>query len=389
MIRFGKEKLIAIELTKDEQSHLLQYCEELTLALKNKIRYMTDGTIYLMEGESDVLIGCIGCALQSGAIDNENITAILNSLSKRIPFSNETTEFWERCDAQDSNDLQGWKKAQDKIDEEKKTRPDPNRGNLTPQQITRFTDYYWGDAEFPLQFNKNLSVDDVNQSRFFRNTILFLNKLIEFKDKRTATVRGNLNRKFVKAMYGEMELDEEHRDFTARNKKVLNEDDVFSLHIVRIVCEGAGLIEICSNKILVPTRHYSLLSDENAGELYYLLFDVFFNKFKLSYLDRCHEMDGIQGTIDFSFYSLYRLCEQFQSVEDLFYEAFLPSIINEIEENITSIYSTKELYLTSRIIRPLEGFGLLECKYKQGKFFRSIIQVKKTPLFDKFMSLNL
>ena len=332
-----------------------------------------------MGGEADVLFAIL-CNIPD-EMKNENITTLFDGLLKRIPLSDDIFKHTEKYANQDCTDPDVSKRIWDEIQEEERTAPDPHRGNLTPQQITRFTDYHWGDNEFPLQFNHNLSLKEVNQSMFFRNAKLFLNKLIEFKDKPTATAKGNLNRKFVKVMFDEMELDEGYKDFTARYHKVLNEGDVFSLHIIRIVCECAGLIKIQKNKIVVQKKHYSLLSDDKAGELYYLLFDAYFNRFNLSYLDRRLEMDGIQGTIDFSFYSIYRLCDEFQSVEDMFYEAFLPSIINEIEESITSEYDRKEGYLTSRVIRPLEGFGLVECKYKQEKYLKRIVQIRKTPLF--------
>jgi len=388
MIAFGKDKIKTIKLSKEEQLCILQNCEELTPALQNKIKHMTDGTISLMEGESDILFGCIAYTLESSTIDNEKVSETLDQVIKRIPFSNEMEEYFKRCDALDPNDPEAHQRMLNEIEEKKKTAPDPNRGNLTPQQITRFQDYYWGDAEFPLQFNHDLSLNEVNQSMFFRNTVLFLNKLIEFKDKPTATAKGNLNRKFVKVMFDEMELDEEYRDFTARYHKVLNEDDVFPLHISRIVCECAGLIKKRSNKITVLKKHYPLLSEEKAGELYYILFDAYFNKFNLSYLDRLPEMEGVQETLDFSLYRISVLCDKYQSVENMFYEAFLPAIINEIEEVATE-YVRKEWYLTSRIIRPLDGFGLVECKYKSEEKPSHIDQVKKTSLFDKFISLNL
>jgi len=389
MVGFGKNRLIAIKLSKEEQSYILQYCEELTLAIKNKIRHMTDGTIYLMEGESDVLYGGIAYALEYGGMDNKKVSVTLCNLLKRIPFSNELAQYLDRCATQDPNDPLGWKKAQDEIDEEKKTAPDPYRGNLTPQQIARFQDYHWGDTEFPLQFNHSLSIDDVNQSLFFRNSKLFLNKVMEYQNTSILTDQSNLNRKFVKLMFDEMELDEEDRESTLKYNKVINEEDVFPLHIIHIVCGSAGLTHKQSKKLYVYKKLHALLSDEKAGELYYRLFDAFFNKFNLAYLDRLPEMAGLQETIDFSLYSMYRLCDQYQSEEDLFYEVFLPSIINEIEESITSEYFRKEWYLTSRVIRPLEVFGLVECHYEEAPKRSPIVQVRKTPLFNKFMSLNL
>ena len=386
MVGFGKDKLILIQLSKEEQLGILKHCELLPPHIHRKIELATDGALYLMEGDADILNASL--CYTSQEVNDENITTLFDGLINRIPLSNEVTKHLDKFANPDCADPQVSKKIWDEIEEEKKTTPDPHRGDLTPQQIKRFQEYHWGNAEFPLQFSHNLSLKEVNQSMFFRNAKLFLNKLIEFKDKPTATAKGNLNRKFVKLMFDEMEMDEEYRDSTIRYNKVLNEDDVFPLHIIRIVCEGAGLIRIRSNKITVLKKYYSLLSEEKAGELYYQLFDAYFNKFNLSYLDGLQEMDGIQGTLDFSFYRLSVLCDNYQSIEDLFYEAFLPSIINEIEEE-SSEYVRKEWYLTSRIINPLVGFGLLECQYKKEKHHNRMERARKTPLYDKFISLNL
>lgn len=386
MVAFGKNKLVSIKLSKEEQSCILQYCQDLTAPIKNKITHATDETLYLMDGEADVLCAILCNTLPD--IKNKNIAALFDGLIKRIPLSDDIFKHTEKYANQDCTDPEVSERIWDEIQEEERTAPDPHRGNLTPEQITRFQNYIWGDKEFPLQFNHTLSLKEVNQSIFFRNTKLFLNKLIEFKDEPTTTAKGNLNRKFVKLMFDQMEMDDEYRDIIVRCHKVLNEQDVRSLHIVRMICECAGVITAGSNKITVSEKYNSLLSEENAGEIYYLLFEAFFKGFNLSYLDRLPEVEGIQGTFDFSLYKLSVVCNEYQSVDDLYYEVFLPAIMGEIEGEERS-YLSKELFLVTRIIKPLVGFGLLECKYKQEKYLKRIEQVRKTPLFDKFMSLNL
>lgn len=386
MVGFGKNKLVAIKLSKEEQSCILQHCQDLTAPIKNKITYATDETLYLMEGEADVLYASLCYNLYE--LKNDSVAALLDEILKRIPLSDDITKHIEKYDNQDCKDPAVSKRIRKEIEEEEWTTPDPHRGNLTPEQITRFQNYFWGDKEFPLQFNQKLPCEEVNQSIFFRNTKLFLNKLIEFKDIPTATASGHLNRKLVKLMFNEMEMDDEYRDIKARYHKVLNEHDVIPLHIIRISCACAGFIGLQSTKFIIQPQYQHLLSEENAGELYYQLFKAFFKSFNLSYLDRLPEVEGIQDTFDFSLYRLSVICDDYQSIEDLYYEVFLPAIMQEIEGEVKS-YLSKESFLICRIIKPLVGFGLLECKYKQEKYLKRIVQVRKTPLFDKFISLNL
>ena len=70
-------------------------------------------------------------------------------------------------------------------------------------------------------------------------------------------------------MFEEMELDAKDRISTIRCNKVLNEEDVFSLHIIKIVCEIGKLINGRSKRFLVSGKYKNLLADEKAGELYF------------------------------------------------------------------------------------------------------------------------
>ena len=100
------------------------------------------------------------------------------------------------------------------------------------------------------------------------------------------------------------------------------------------------------------------------------------------------ELNCIQQTIAYSFYRLGETCKDYRNIEELSDEVFLPAVLQEIEEEIVR-HLKKEWFLIRRIIDPLVGFGLLECKYIQEEHFNRMDQVRKTPLFDKFISLNL
>ena len=255
-------------------------------------------------------------------------------------------------------------------------------------QVPRFKNYGWGDAEFPLQFNKDLSFYEANQSIFFRNTRLFLKKLVEFKDETTATSKGELNRIIVKLMFDEMELSEKFRKRTREYKRVLNEGDLFPLHTIRMVCKCAGLIESRPRKILVPENYHYLLTEEGAGQLYYILFEAYYKKFNLSCIDRLSEAVDIKDTFDFSLYRLSVICDDFQQVDELYHKIFLPTIMLETEGGPTD-KARQERVATLRIVYPLVVFGLVESQFKGAQDVTRIEQVRKTSLFNRFISLNL
>ena len=71
--------------------------------------------------------------------------------------------------------------------------PRPSRThNLIPNQAYSLQYAIWDNRAYSLKFNTQLSLNEVNTSTFFRNARLFLNKLLEFKNKNTSTDKGNL-----------------------------------------------------------------------------------------------------------------------------------------------------------------------------------------------------
>ena len=266
--------------------------------------------------------------------------------------------------------------------------PDPSRGSLTPKQLRKLQHANWGEDGCPVRFNTRLSPNELNSSIFFRNTRLFLQKLLDFRNKTTATDRGNLSRAFVKLMFEEMKLDETEKAFIKQYNKVLNETDVFPLHIIKTASELAGLISKRSKKLLVTSRYQHLLSDEKAGELYFLLFRAYFRKFNLAYCDRFPKLENIQGTFDYSLYRISRLCNEYQTLEELFDEIFLPKVREEIRQTRSTIREISWL-VEARIMRHLVKFGLLEAVAKEEKYFSRMEKVRKSWLFDKFIGYEL
>ena len=76
----------------------------------------------------------------------------------------------------------------------------------------------------------------------------------------TSTAKGNLNRKIVKIIFDKLILPEDYKRFTLKYNKVINEEDVFPLHIIRTVCESAGLIFQTKNRFLFLINKQHLLS---------------------------------------------------------------------------------------------------------------------------------
>ena len=199
--------------------------------------------------------------------------------------------------------------------------------------------------------------------------------------------RSNLNRKLIKSVFDQMVMDEKTRDGILRYNKVLNETDVWPLHITRVVCEAAGLIRRRKNRFQLLKEAKRLLADSYAGELYYRLFCAHFSEFNLSYLDGLPDLYSVQQTIVYTLYRLSKMADTFIALDELAGGLFLPGVMQEIQMQFPP-YARLNWLLESRIIRPLRDFGLLECTYKQSNLYTRIDELRKTKLFDRFISFE-
>jgi hypothetical protein len=77
------------------------------------------------------------------------------------------------------------------------------RLRIAPQQIDRLINSDWEDPRGAIYVRDDLSVDEAEQSRFFRNARTLLNTLNESGGTKS-TQAGNLNRKFVGEMMEKM-----------------------------------------------------------------------------------------------------------------------------------------------------------------------------------------
>ena len=169
-------------------------------------------------------------------------------------------------------------------------------------------------------------------------------------------------------------MDEKTRDGILRYNKVLNETDVWPLHITRVVCEAAGMIRRRKNRFQLAKDAKGLLADSHAGELYYRLFWAYFTKFNLSYLDGLPDLHSVQQTIVYTLYKLSRMADTFTPLDQLADALFLPAVIQEIHTQFPQ-HARLHWLLESRIARPLRDFALLECTYEQTNVYTQVHEV--------------
>lgn len=268
-------------------------------------------------------------------------------------------------------------------------KPQAELDGLSPWQVARLIYGGWDSPDNAIALNRGIPFPELKESRFLKNTRVLLNALQQ-SDGTKATSAGNLNRKFIGEMLDLMEWPAGYLKELRQYNKVVNEEDVWSLHINRVVAQQAGLIRKTRGAFLLTKKGGELCGESCAGELFALLFHAYFRKFNLAHLDRVPECPGIQQTIGYSLYVLHQRAGEWQVIEALAPRLYLPAVSRQIP---VSPYGLEfDVFLArTRIIEPLENFGLIQCQYSKEKpvFHPEITRVRKSPLYDQFLRFDL
>ncbi len=278
--------------------------------------------------------------------------------------------------------------ALDTVTEDYNRTPQAELGGLAPLQVHQLLSADWETPAGALTLDATLGIGELAGARELANARIFLAALRDAGGAR-ATSAGNLNRKFVAEMVEAMVWPPRFRDDLYEYKKVVNEEDAFPLHVLRLLLELARLVRRRKGVFGATRRGVELLADERAGDLSATLFRVQFREMNLAYLDRfAPEAPGLQHTIPFALYRFALVGEKWAKAERLVPKLMLPSVRREMTPSEHSDLAA--LVLSSRLLWPLERFGLAETREVRGK--RPNFpdrEYRKTPLYDRFLRFNL
>ncbi|MBZ0274167.1 hypothetical protein K8I61_19160 [bacterium] len=239
------------------------------------------------------------------------------------------------------------------------------------------------------RLNAEIGADEVAGTPFLRNARTFLSLLLEAGGT-PATATGNLNRKFVRELFERMDLDARYREDVYFHNKVINEPDVWPLHIVRVVCDVAGLCRKYKKRFQVTKLARGLLADDAAGRLYWLLFETYFEQFDTGYVARHEGGDAVQTYFPYSLFRLRGLAPGAEmDIRAVPYFILPAAVAVRLDAEHPSPYVTAEHYVYSRVLAPLAEFGLLEIMHgKHPEYdWETERAIRKTPLFDRFVKL--
>lgn len=391
MIQLNSNNMVRVELTPKEQKTVLKYCQSIERDIYDRIMNSSDGVLHLLVEDCHYLKGCV--QLEIDRITIPKIQNILGKVFNKLSPNPVTRSIANEIEGQDFDNIDDLNDHLQGIMTGCNAAPDPEMGGLSPDQVSRLLYSNWDDANFPIKFNKQMTIDNLKNSSFFHNARLLLNLLVQMEKENTATTKGNLTRHVVKTVFDKLIMSESDRNFILSYNKVINELDVKPLHHIRVVCKSTGIIKLQKKKFIVEKKYIELLDDKNAGKLFYLLFFGYFRKFNIGYVDGMPDFNCIQDTIPYSLYRLSKIGKKQVDINKLKKQLFLPAVLNELNDEYGSsadVIDEITWFVETRIVKPLELFGLVECSYKEKfKNYMKIDKVKKANLFDKFMKFEV
>ena len=267
------------------------------------------------------------------------------------------------------------------------TRPRDEFQGLSPEQVATLMYSDWTAPEEGLYCRDDLSLEQVNQSEILHNARVFLGALRDEQGAK-ATAKGNLNRKFVVLMVESMRWPNGYVEDLWRYNKVLDEEDVTLLHVLKIISEIVGLVRKYKGRFVVTRKGESFLHKDKAGALYALLFRTYLRSFNLGYTDGYEAYPSVQETIAYSLYVLRQKASDWRSIAELADVVFLPSVSSEFQP--LSHTRVEEALLHVRLVRPLIRFGLIKGKEDAdaGPVYPRLTQIRTTPLYAGFLQFT-
>ena len=266
----------------------------------------------------------------------------------------------------------------------------PELGGLAPDQAFLLNQCGWWADPFPIRLEPNLSFEDIGQTPFLHNVRAFLRTADEFEGAPT-TAKGNLTRAFVGHMLDLLALPPGRPEMIRQVCKVINESDVWPLHVVRVICQIGGLVRKRHKRFVVTRKARELLPEHRAGALYHHLFDTMFRRFNLDYLTNVAEVPGIQETFPYELYRIGQLpVGQGHEIESLVPMVFVPAVRQEVGM-VSSHGDTPQWLLENLLLRPLESFRLVEIVEGERKppSVSLKTRVRRLPLFDAFLRFDI
>jgi hypothetical protein len=267
--------------------------------------------------------------------------------------------------------------------------PQEELGGISPDQAQALI-IEGMTGEGHLRFAEDLSLEELEASAFLANARLFLDRLAEAGGIQ-ATQAGNLKRVFVAEILESMRLPDGYLERLHRGNRVVNEDDVWPLHVLRVNLEIAGLIKLRKGVFSITKRGRELAAPEAAGRLFAHLFRTYFGEFNLEYGSRGFAGPNLQPAVPILLWQIGVRAQNWISVGDLA-RLVLPGRSGASAPDEGSAWTREASDFEYMLLNPLRRFGLLEERQKgEAKGRRQTqesTQIRTTSLFKGFLRFD-
>ena len=260
--------------------------------------------------------------------------------------------------------------------------PQAELGGLSPEQVRALLNSDWTKRDGAVRLRQDLHHDDVAQSDWLINARALLGLAQERGGKLGATQAGNLRLDVVKELFDRLKLDESVAKYLSMASR-LKEQDVWPLHILRVTCELAGLLDRYSTRFELTDAARALLEPARASSLYHRLFVTYFREFNFSYGQRL-EWPELQHQVAYTLYRLMSVAKQWRRPSDLLEKVVLPFALEQGPEN----HDLASLVLAIRVLDPLVAFGLLERTGVSGNSSPLDAHYRTTRLAGRFLAFE-
>ncbi|MDA3926421.1 MAG: hypothetical protein PF904_17160 [Kiritimatiellae bacterium] len=258
---------------------------------------------------------------------------------------------------------------------------------LSPENVDQLIRNPFGETS-PLQL-RTLEAGDYQKIPIL-NSVRYLAEMMEQQDGLKLTPKGSLQRKVIMDLY-QRRFFPKTSDFEITDyKTVLNEGDLPTVSLTRILLELSGLARKCKGKLLL-TRKWEKMKQDN-DKLLRLIFETYIKQFNWAYFDGYRSEQAGQFGFAVSLALVDRFGDQPLSAE--IYGGAYYSIFPWLQEDfvdlsfITAKKDSRRCYSRRTFERFLEYFGLVEV-HRDKKDCLKPVDVEKTELFDKFIVFKL
>ena len=268
------------------------------------------------------------------------------------------------------------------------TAPQDELHGLSPQQMHDLLQGDW-ESTGPLRLSTDLGEADLQGSVLFDNLRRFLRTMLEAGPVR-ATSAGNLNRAFVGQMLDQLRWETDYIEDLHRYNKVVNEQDVDPLHVMRVVAGLAGLVTLRKRAFRVTKRGERALTTKGAGDAYARLFRTYFRSFNLAYLTRGPDVPEVQHSISFLLWSLCGMGAAAWTADEIRDRALPPFATEALDASGPHSFMPN-LVIGARVLAPMADFGLLDRSDGEPvtDFGMKTTRYRHAALLERFVTFEL